>query len=163
MPFKRSVRTTATTVNIKGTNWYLPAFHICLNTFGLARRKPIIIRIAARQAIGILFSRKGMLTTATSRNTPCAIADSFDFAPAATLADVLTITDVIGKPPTRPDNILPIPCAFNSVLALEYLFRGSILSPASRHSNVSILATTAIVAPIIQMSGFVNAEKLGVE
>ncbi len=92
---------------------------MCLNTFVLARRKPIIIKIAAKQAIGILFNRNGMVTTVSNRNTPCAIDDNLVLAPAFTFAEVLTITEVIGKPPINPERILPIPCAFNSVFALE--------------------------------------------
>ena len=134
---------------------------MCLKTFGLASFKPIIIKIAARHAIGILFSNPGIKITAISRNAPCIIAESFVFAPAFTLAVVLTITDVIGKPPSNPARIFPTPCAFNSVFALENLFIGSILSPASRHNNVSILATAAIVAAVTQTAGLVKPEKSG--
>src|SRR5688572_5000073 len=106
---------------------------MCLKTFTLASFKPIMIRIAARQAIGILLSKEGMDITAINKKTPCATADNLVFAPALIFAVVLTITDVIGNPPRKPDRMLPTPCAFNSVLALEYLFNGSILSAASRH------------------------------
>ena len=61
----------------------------------------------------------GIVTTATNKKVPCAIADNFVLAPAFILAVVLTITDVIGKPPINPESILPMPCAFNSVFALE--------------------------------------------
>src|SRR6186713_644368 len=89
------------------------------------------------------------------------MADIFVFAPAFTLAVVLTITDVIGMPPINPAKMFPIPCAFNSVLELENLFIGSILSPASKHNNVSTLATAAIVAAVTHTAGFVNDEKFG--
>src|SRR6188508_751391 len=134
---------------------------MCLTIFTLASFKPIMIRIAARQAIGILFSKPGIDITAINKKTPCATADNLVFAPAFTLAVVLTITDVIGNPPIRPAKIFPTPCAFNSAFALEYLFIGSILSPASRHNNVSILATAVMVAAVIHTAGFVNAEKSG--
>ncbi len=142
-------------------NWCLPVCHICLNTFGLASLKPIMIRMAARQAIGILLSKEGIDTTATNKNMPWAIAESLVLAPAFTLAEVLTITEVIGRPPIKPEIRLPIPCACNSLFALEYLFNGSILSPASRHSSVSMLATMAIVTPTIYTLLFVSALKSG--
>ena len=41
-------------------------------------------------------------------------ADSRLCAPACTLAELRTITDVIGKPPIAPAIRLPTPCAFSS-------------------------------------------------
>src|SRR6188474_387194 len=89
------------------------------------------------------------------------IVESFDLAPALILADVLTITDVMGRPPIKPAKIFPIPWALNSVFELANRLNGSIFPPASRQSSVSILATVAIVAAAIQTAGFVNPEKLG--
>src|SRR5690242_13183684 len=89
------------------------------------------------------------------------IVDAFDFACAFTLAELLTITLVIGKPPIRPEAMLPIPCANNSRLGEVALFSGSSLSTASIHNSVSIDATAAIVKAIIYTCGFFNCEKSG--
>ena len=59
------------------------------------------------------------------------------------------------------ENILPIPCANNSLLVGVTRFKGSILSVASTHNNVSKLATKAIVKAVIQTCGFEIASKLG--
>ena len=90
------------------------------------------------------------------------MADILDFAPALLFADVLTTTDVIGKPPKSELNILPMPCAFNSTLVSVYLFWGSILSAASIHNKVSMEATIAMVNPTIQTFELVNPDKFGV-
>ena len=60
------------------------------------------------------------------------------------LAELLTITCVIGIPPISPEMIFPIPWAFNSRLVGVTFFSGSNLSVASTHNNVSKLATIAI-------------------
>ena len=91
------------------------------------------------------------------------MADIFDLAPAFALAEVLTITDVIGNPPIIPLKKFPIPWANNSRFGLVTLFSGSILSAASIQSNVSILATIAIVNPTTQTSYVDIDEKLGNE
>src|SRR5690606_33627538 len=96
-------------------------------------------------SIGILLRMPGIARIASSNSTPWDMADNLVLAPALIFAVVLTITEVIGSPPIIPEIMLPMPCAFSSLLGLEYLFLGSILSPASRQSNVSMLATTAIV------------------
>ena len=85
---------------------------------------------------------------------PCRIVDIFDLAPAEIFAEVLTTTDVSGKPPIIPDTILPIPCAFSSLLVGVTLFNGSSLSAASIPNKVSRLATMANVIPDIHTSGF---------
>src|SRR6185295_12866023 len=89
------------------------------------------------------------------------MVDSLVFAPAFMLAVVLTITEVIGRPPNKPERKLPTPCAFNSTFALENLFIGSILSEASRQRSVSMLATVAIVAAVTQTAGLPIAERSG--
>ena len=43
------------------------------------------------------------------------MVDNFVAAPALILTELLTITDVIGMPPTKPEKIFPIPCATNSL------------------------------------------------
>ena len=77
------------------------------------------------------------------------------------MAEDLTTTDVIGKPPIKEETTLPIPWAFNSKLVSVILLWTSILSDASMQSSVSIDATIAIVAPKIQTFGLVNPEKSG--
>ena len=81
---------------------------------GLVSLKPTTIRIAAKDARGIMFMITGNIATATSNNRPWKIADILDLAPASMLAEPLTITAVIGKPPIKPEIMLPTPCAFNS-------------------------------------------------
>ena len=77
------------------------------------------------------------------------------------LAELRTITCVIGRPPINPDIIFPEPCAINSRLVGVTLFSGSNLSVASTQSNVSRLATRAIVNAVIQISALVIAIKFG--
>src|SRR5688572_9273666 len=89
------------------------------------------------------------------------MAETLVLAPALMLAVVLTITEVMGRPPSNPDKKLPTPCAFNSTFALEYLFIGSILSAASKQRSVSMLATVAIVAAVTHTAGLPIAERSG--
>ena len=105
----------------------------------------------------------GMLTTASSRNTPCAMVATLVRPPELMLAEVRTMTEVIGIPPIRPLSILPAPCANSSRLPLVKRFSGSSLSAASMHSSVSILATAAMVAATIHTCGFWIAAKSGRE
>ena len=77
------------------------------------------------------------------------------------LAELLTITWVTGKPPIKPDKILPTPWAHNSLLAGVTRFLGSRRSVASRHNKVSRLATRAIVAAVIHTSRRPNASIFG--
>src|SRR5690554_6687597 len=81
------------------------------------------------------------------------MADILDLAPAVMLAEDLTTTEVMGKPPKAPLIMLPIPWAFNSTLVLTKRFRGSILSVASMQSKVSIEATMVIVIATTQTFG----------
>src|SRR5690554_3357457 len=90
------------------------------------------------------------------------MAAIFDFAPALILAEVLTTTEVMASPPKRPLIMLPIPCAFNSVLVLVKRFMGSSLSEASIHSKDSMEATMAMVTATIHTSGLEMPAKLGV-
>ncbi|CAI8218499.1 MAG: Uncharacterised protein [Flavobacteriaceae bacterium] len=70
------------------------------------------------------------------------------------LAELLTITWVIGRPPIAPEMTLPTPWANNSRFVGVTLLCGSILSVASTQSSVSKLATTQIVIATIQTSVF---------
>ena len=63
-----------------------------------------------------------MAKTLISNSNPCSIADIFDLAPASLLAEVLTTTEVMGKPPKSELTMFPIPCAFNSTLVSVYRF-----------------------------------------
>src|SRR5690554_6972142 len=82
------------------------------------------------------------------------MADILDLAPAVMLAEDLTTTEVIGKPPKTPLIMLPIPWAFNSTLVFTKRFKGSILSVASMQSKVSIEATMVIVTATTHTLGF---------
>ena len=66
-------------------------------------------------------------------------------APAWTLAELRTMTCVMGSPPSRPETVLPTPWAQSSRLVGVVRFKGSSLSTASTLSSVSRLATTASV------------------
>src|SRR5690606_23272060 len=123
---------------------------------------PIVSKIAARVAMGILFSNAGMDATQINRSRPWIIADIFDFAPALALAEDLTTTDVIGRPPRTPLIMLPIPCALSSTFVLTKRFRGSILSVASIQSKVSIEATIVMVTATTQTPGLAMEAKAGV-
>src|SRR6476660_10581312 len=89
----KSVKTTASKVAIKGTNWYLPLRKKCRKIDGLASLYPTISKTAANVANGILLSKKGMDTTQINSKMPWIIVDAFDFAPALLLADVRTTTE----------------------------------------------------------------------
>src|SRR5690606_39392022 len=90
------------------------------------------------------------------------MADNFDLAPALALAEDLTTTDVIGRPPRTPLIILPIPWALNSTLVLTKRFSGSIRSVASMQSKVSIEATIVRVIATIHTPGSTIAANEGV-
>ena len=72
--------------------------------------------MAAREEYGILFNKAGINATHNNNNKPCMMVDDFVFAPALALAEVLTITEVIGNPPINPETMFPTPWAFNSLL-----------------------------------------------
>ena len=78
--------------------------------------------MADKVANGILFKIKGIANTLISNKKPWMIVDIFDLAPALLFAEVLTTTEVMGKPPSNELIKLPIPCAFNSTLVSVYLF-----------------------------------------
>src|SRR5450432_632933 len=117
--------------------------------------------MAASALSGILFNRPGINNTLSKIRKPCMIAENLLLAPASTLADPLTITDVSGNPPNNPERIFPIPCAFNSRFAGVLLFNGSSLSTASIPNRVSILATNAIVSPTVHTSALFKYSHLG--
>jgi len=89
------------------------------------------------------------------------IADSLLCAPDWMLAELRTITCVIGRPPIRPDSELPTPCATSSRLVGVTRLCGSSLSVASRQSRVSRLPTTAMVAAITQTAPVPSAPQSG--
>ena len=112
---------------------------------GLARRKPVTSKIAARHESGIRLSTAGKATTATNSSTPCPIAESLVFAPACTLTEPRMITEVIGIPPSKPAAMLPAPWASSSRLGGDFRCSGSSRSIASKLSSDSSEATIAIV------------------
>ena len=64
----------------------------------------------------ILFNKKGMVKAHINKSNPWITADILLVAPALAFAEVLTTTEVIGKPPIIEENRFPKPCAFNSKL-----------------------------------------------
>ena len=77
----------------------------------------------------------GMKSNDNNNNKPWNIAAILVLPPAFTLAELLTITDVIGKPPKKPLIMFPVPCATNSLFVGVTLLIGSILSTASIFFN----------------------------
>ena len=74
--------------------------------------------------------------------------DARVFAPAATLAELRTITPVIGSPPTAPETILAAPCPISSLSRL-LLLPVAMRSTASAVSRLSTLAISAtVITPI---------------
>ena len=102
MPIKRSVSRIAATVTKNGRNWFSPSRHICLNSFGLASFKPVMIRTAARQDRGIWFSHAGSRATHSSNSRPWTMVASLVLPPALMFTELRTITDVTGKSADQP-------------------------------------------------------------
>ena len=80
------------------------------------------------------------------------MAEVLVLAPAATFAELLTITAVTGNPPMSPQTTLANPCAFSSRLNGLVRLNGSSLSTASMLRRLSRLATMAIVKAIVHVS-----------
>ena len=59
-------------------------------------------------------STQGSRLTKPSSQTPCRIAEARVRAPAWTLAALRTMTPVMGRAPSRPQSMLPTPCAASS-------------------------------------------------
>ncbi len=114
MPISRSESRIAAMVTAKGINWSFPFLYMEMMRDGFASLYPTINRMAARQASGILLSRPGIRPAVIKSRNPCTIADVLVLAPAATLAELLTITAVTGSPPIKPLTILARPCALSS-------------------------------------------------
>ena len=71
------------------------------------------------------------------------------------------MTEVIGRPPTRPDSMFPAPWAISSLFVGEKRCRGSSLSTASRFRSVSRDATSDKVTAAAQMAGSAKRLKSG--
>src|SRR5688572_29331203 len=132
-----------------------------MNREGFANLYPTIIKIAAKHARGILFKSDGIRKAVKSSKIPWEMEDAFVRAPAATLAELLTITAVIGNPPISPLTILPSPCALSSWLSGDVRLNGSSLSTASILNKLSKLATMAIVNATVHVESVMIAEKSG--
>ena len=87
------------------------------------------------------------------------MAESFVLASASALAELLTMTAVIGKPPRIPLKKLPVPCAINSLFCGVMRLYRSILSMASTLSNVSRVATIQMTTAFFIISVFVKIER----
>src|SRR3546814_17954863 len=83
------------------------------------------------------------------------IVERRETAPAWTLAELRTMTPVIGSAPTPPHSMLPTPCARSSLLKS---LRGPscILSTAPADSNVSALALKATALAAAMISGVIQ-------
>ncbi|MNT71380.1 hypothetical protein D3C72_2098590 [compost metagenome] len=101
--------------------------------------------MAAKLASGMLLSSSANSNALSSNSTPCSKIDTRLRAPACTLAELRTITAVIGKPPSSPLMQLPTPCARSSLSAEGSGIIGAIFFKASWLSRVSRLATIARV------------------
>ena len=117
--------------------------------------------MAASTDSGIRFRMLGTRITDTSSKTPCTMAASLVRPPDWMLAELRTMTCVTGRPPIRPEKMLPVPWAISSRLVGVTRRRGSSLSVASTQSSVSRLATRAMVKPVSHTDGMVTALKSG--
>ena len=102
-----------------------------------------------------------MLKAHTNKKIPCMMADNLLLAPKDMLAELRTITCVTGKPPIKPDNMLPKPWALSSWLVGVTRRKGSSLSVASTHNKVSKLATIAMTMATLYISMLRHCEKSG--
>ncbi len=89
------------------------------------------------------------------------MVDFLDVAPACMFAEVLTITDVNGKPPINPETIFPMPWALSSLFVGVTRLYGSISSDASMFNNVSRLAIKAMVSAVVHTADNEIALKSG--
>ena len=103
----------------------------------------------------------GIRTTEPNSQPPCRMADRRVSPPASTLADDRTMTLVSGRPPIRPDSMLPAPCAIISRFLSLTRRRGSIWSTALMQSNVSRLATSARVPATTQTCDVAHLPEVG--
>ena len=75
----------------------------------MASLYPTNSNIAAKEANGIRFRKTGIIIADNNKIIPWNIADILVFPPELILAELLTITCVIGSPPIIPETIFPIP------------------------------------------------------
>ena len=146
---------------MKGTNWLRPSAHIWRKSAGLASFRPVTISTAAKEARGISFSQRGAKSTRRASSAPWKKADRRVAAPALMFTELRTMTEVIGRPPRRPDTMLPAPCAMSSRFGGLTRLRESSLSTASRFRSVSSEATTAIVTADRMIAGLPKALRSG--
>ena len=92
-----------------------------------------------------MLSHPGSSMTLSSSKSPWKIVESFVSTPEAILTELRMMTEVTGRPPRKPQVMLPTPWAISSRLAGECRCLGSRLSTASRFSSVSSEATIAMV------------------
>lgn len=89
------------------------------------------------------------------------IVDIFVSAPVLIFTELLTITEVMGIPPTRPVRVFPIPWATSSRFGGVFLLWGSSSSAASMASKLAIEAIRVIVIATPHTCGLVIEEKSG--
>ena len=93
-------------------------------------------------------------------HSPCRTADARVLAPALTLAELRTITPVMGSPPIAPDTIFALPCPTNS---RSKFVRGPlcILSTDTADNRLSTLAMSATVSTLAATAPQLPSGRLG--
>ena len=138
-----------TIVTTKGMNCSAPERNISLNMLGLANLYPTMINIAEREANGIRDIMGIKNRIAIKSQNPCKIAEFFVLAPKLILAELLTMTCVNGKAPTKPHKRLPNPCAFSSLLGglslLNLQFTSSLTATLNLRASHTLDCTAAIL------------------
>src|SRR6478609_387914 len=138
-PINKSVETVTIMVITKMTSCSAPILYVLKNSFGEARRYPTAISNAANAELGII-SITGMNSNmATNKKNPWKKFDQRVRAPKLTLAELRATSEIIGKPPSKPERALPAPNAERSLLKLDCLLYGSRPSTAFTVSNDSRL------------------------
>ena len=90
--------------------------------------------------------------TASKSQNPCAKEESLVFPPASALAELLTITAVMGIPPSIPLKKFPVPWAISSRFCGVIRLNGSNLSMAAILNRVSSVATKQIMMALRHIS-----------
>ena len=107
------------------------------------------ISTAASADSGMRFSTTGISAMLASSQTAWRMVDSRESAPASTLAELRTMTEVTGMPPSRPETKLPVPCASSSRFLSVTRRLGSSSSTALTLSSDLRLATMASVSAVV--------------
>ena len=121
---------------------------------------PMTISRPASAAIGICSARPAKGSANTSTHTPCMMAEARVRAPELTLAELRTITPVMGSPPIVPETTLAAPWPTSSRLRLLRV-RVCIRSTATAVSRLSTLAMSATVSTPAAKAPHLPSGRLG--